>query len=211
MNTNICVMRHAAPYLLSLQDAAVLSAGYPLRVSVESLDAGNVPFIQLKNADPELGIDWGGVAHIDLPEGRTPRWLTKHDVIFASRGTRHYACPLADLPEHAVCAPHFFVLSIRNTDTLLPEFLAWQINQKPAQDYFQRTKVGAQSVLSIRRPELEALPIVVPPIDEQRIVILFWRSAQKERAALSRLIMNRQLQCEALARGLLQSAQESQA
>lgn len=203
-------MIDAASVFTRLQDAAVISAGYPLRGSIESLDAGNVPFIQLKNADPDLGIDWGGVAQIDLPEGRAPRWLTKQDVIFASRGTRHYACPLTDLPERAVCAPHFFVLSIRSTGTLLPEFLAWQINQKPAQDYFQRTKVGAQSVLSIRRPELEALPIVVPPIDEQRIIILFWRSAQKERAALSRLIMNRQLQCEALARGLLQSAEEAQ-
>lgn len=188
-----------------LADAARIASGYPLRSSAELLEPGDVHFVQIKNTSPDGDIDWSQVPQVSLPSKREPVWLSDDDVVFTSRGTRTLAYPLIGTPAKAVCAPQFFVLSVSDTAMLSPEFLAWQINQRPAQDYFQRTATGSY-IQNIRREVIENLPITVPPIQQQRLIVKFWRAAQFERATLNRLIENRNNQLEALAIGLLKTA-----
>lgn len=180
---------------------AAVAAGYPLRGAVDALSQGDVRLVQLKNTTADGGIDWADVPNVSLPSTREPAWLRDGDVIFSSRGTKTLAYALSNVPPKAVCAPQFFVLTLRSP-TILPEFLAWQMNQKPAQDYFQREATGSY-IQNIRRSVLEELPIVVPPLHVQELIVGFWRTAQQERAALGRLIQNRNNQLEALANGLL--------
>ncbi len=195
-------MTNDAQIYVTLKKVADIAAGFPLRGSADALGEGVTPFIQMKNVDPEDGIRWHEVAHVELPSVRSPKLLSESDVIFASRGTRNYAYAVTGGPKHSACSPHFFVLSPREPTRLLPEFLAWQINQKPTQDYLQRSAVGTQAIMTIRRPALEALPIVVPPLREQELIVEFWRASQKERAALTRLIQLSTQQSEAIAIGL---------
>lgn len=187
---------------MALKDVAKITAGHPLRGSSEALEAGNVSLVQLKNVDPDGGIDWIAVSKVDLPSGREPRWLTQNDVIFSSRGARNFAYSMAGCPAHCVCSPHFFVLTVKNTQILLPEFLTWQINQRHAQDYFRKSAVGTQAILTIRRPAMEALPLIIPPLREQQIIIDFWHAAQSESAALSQLIETNRQYSSAIADGL---------
>ena len=195
-------MKNDAQFSVTLKEVADIAAGFPLRGSADALDEGVTPFIQMKNVDPEDGIRWHEVAHVELPSVRSPKLLSDSDVIFASRGTRNYAYAVTGGPEHSACSPHFFVLSPKELTRLLPEFLAWQINQKPAQDYIQRIAVGTQAIMTIRRAGLEAMPLVVPPMREQELIVEFWRASQKERAALNRLIQLSTQQSEAIAIGL---------
>lgn len=188
----------------TISEVAYISAGYPLRGSVDALPDGDVAFVQMKNVDPETGIEWDTVQRVGLPSARNPKWLGASDVIFASRGTRNYAYAITGGPEHSVCSPHFFVLSVRDTNLLNPAFLAWQINQKPAQDYLQRNAVGTQAVKTIRRPALEALPLAIPPLREQNLIVEFWRASQQERAALNQLVELSKQRSEAIATGLFE-------
>lgn len=197
-------MTNAASFSVTLKEVAAISAGYPLRGSAEALDEGDAAFIQLKNVDPETGIDWPSVARVELPSGRKPRWLTSNDVIFVSRGVKNFAYPIIGSEQPSVCSPHFYVLSVKDTEALHPEFLAWQINQTPAQNYFRVTAVGTQAIMSIRRPAMEDLPVVIPPMREQQAIVAFWRAAQKERAALKQLIENNSQLSGAIALGLHQ-------
>jgi len=192
-----------------LNEVAAISAGHPLRGSAESLEEGEAPFIQLKNVDPSSGIDWPEVVRVDLPSARAPKWLSATDVIFSARGSRNYAYALTDVPDQSVCSPHFFVLNLKDTNTVIPEFLAWQLNQKPAQEYFKRTAVGTQAVTTVRRPALEALPLIVPSLQKQKLIAEFWRAALKEQAALKQLINNRIKQSDAIAYGLHVNAKEA--
>lgn len=197
-------MDDEATFFVTLKEIASISAGYPLRVSAEVLDAGGVALIQLKNVDPGTGIDWATVVDVELPSGRKSRWLASDDVIFAARGARNFAYAVTGGPKRCVCSPHFFVLSVEDTKKLHPEFLAWQINQKPAQDYFRKTAVGTQAVLTIRRPAMEELPLIIPPLREQELIVGFWRAAQKEQAALKQLTENNSQLSSAIASGLHQ-------
>ena len=189
--------------LMPLGQIAGIAAGYPLRSSAEELDPGDVSLVQLKNVSPERDILWDDVAKITLPSKREPTWLTANDIIFSSRGTKTLAYALPGVPPRAVCAPQFFVLTVKDVRRLLPEFLAWQINQKPAQDHFQREATGSY-IQNIRKLVLEQLPIVVPPLHEQRLIVEFWCAARRERVILRQLIETTEAQLEAIAIGLAQ-------
>lgn len=83
----------------------------------------------------------------------------------------------------------------------MPKFVAWQMNQRPAQEHFQREATGSY-ILNIRREVVENLPLVLPPIDLQRAIISFAEAASSERSTLAKLIENRNHQLEAIALGL---------
>jgi hypothetical protein len=204
----VCVMVNDANIYIKLRDAVKVAAGYPLRGSLEALPSGDVYLVQLKNMDLDSDVEWESVNCVSLPSRRTPNWLTEEDVIFAARGTKTLAYPLSNVPEKTVCAPQFFVLSANGNVQLSPRFLAWQLNQKPAQDYLHRNATG-DHIRNIRRGVLEDLTIAVPPIDKQMSIVAFWQAAQKERSLLNSLIENRNSQLEALATGLVRDGKEA--
>lgn len=189
--------------IIKLAQIAEISAGYPLRTSAESLNAGDVRFVQLRDVSQSAGVDWLAVKQVELPSKKEPRWLRSTDIIFSARGTRNLAYALEGLAERAVCAPQFFVISPTNP-AIDPAFLAWQINQKPAQGYIAQNAVGA-GMPNVRRKALEALSVVLPSIETQRRIAKIHRAAQAECAVLTRLMENRDKQMEALAWSLIKN------
>jgi restriction endonuclease S subunit len=113
---------------------------------------------------------------------------------------------LGAAPFPAVCSPHFFVLRIRG-GAVEPRFLAWQINQAPAQEYLQREATGSH-ILNIRREVVERLEIAIPSLARQAAISAFAEGATREKRLLSALIENRQQQMNALAAGLRASNKE---
>jgi|ERR1039458_238322 hypothetical protein len=187
--------------LKRILDIAALSAGFPFRGAVKPVRGGNALVVQMKNVDPQSGIDWTSVTRSNLPGKKEPDWLREGDIIFAARGSRNYAVVVEGAPANAVCSPHFFVLRVRNQSATLPAFLAWQINQGPAKKYFEQSATGSY-ILNIRRQVLEHLEVVIPERAQQEKVVALNRAAQTERAIMERLIANRKTQMEAIARGL---------
>lgn len=186
----------------SLGGLASIAAGYPLRGAVDALPPGDVAVIQMGNVHPETSVDWVAAQRIALPSKRSSNFLAPDDVIFTTRGTRNFALALGQIPGLAVCSPHFFVMRVSDPCRIIPAFLAWQINQRPAQEYFQREATGSY-ILNIRREVIENLPLAIPPVATQHIVVAFAEAARTERAALTRLIDNRNQQLEAIALGLV--------
>ena len=174
-----------------------IAAGYPLRWSVDALPAGDVAMLQMGNVNPDLVLDWAVIRRVELPSTRPVNFLQPNDVIFSTRGTRNFALALEHVPVRAVCSPHFFVLRVNNAQ-ITPAFLAWQINQLPAQTYFQRSATGSD-ILNIRRETLENLSIAVPSLADQHAICALDRAARVERAALNQLIANRNRQLQAIA------------
>jgi hypothetical protein len=190
----------------TLAEAAEISAGHPLRSAVDDFPPGDTGVIQMRNVDPETGVDWASVSRVELPPARRIEFLNPGDVIFSTRGARTYAVALGAAPFPAVCSPHFFVLRIRGP-AVEPRFLAWQINQAPAQEYLQREATGSH-ILNIRREVIERLEIVIPSLARQAAIVAFAEDVTREKRLLSALIENRQQQMNALAAGLRTSNKE---
>jgi hypothetical protein len=185
-----------------LKHFADVRAGHPFRGSVPEAKGGTVPAIQMRDVSPSRGVDWAGVVRTTLEGRKEPDWLQPGDILFVARGTRNFAVCLDDVPAAAVCSQYFFLVRVRDTHALLPKFLAWQINQLPAQRYLGKNAEGTDQ-LSIRRGVLEALPIAVPPMEQQHRLMALANAARHERDLLENLILNREQQLQALVLKLL--------
>lgn len=181
-----------------LSDVAHVQSGHPFRGSVLPILGGNAFALQMRDVSLDDGVAWNGLVQTQIDGRKTPEWLQPGDVIFVARGTRNFAVSLKDVPRPAVCSQYFFLLRVKTSSGVLPDFLAWQINGAPAQRYLASNAEGSDQ-LSIRRGVLEGLPIAVPPIDQQRLIIALSNKATQEKKILEGLIRNRQRQLDALA------------
>ena len=186
---------------MRLTDLSRTKLGYPFRGSIEEDPAGEVAVVQIKNVDTEIGVDWENLTRTRLTGRREPDLLRKGDIIFIAQGNRNIAACVDRVDVDAVCSPHFFLVRLKQRVRILPEFLAWQINQIPAQRYLSASATGSH-ITCIRRQELENLPVSVPDIKTQEKIVAFHKAAVLEKRSLLSLIETRDLQMRALAKTL---------
>ena len=184
-----------------LGDLAHIRAGHPFRGAVEAVPEGAVAVVQMKDILPGGGVDWSSAVRTELVGRKEPDWLSDGDLLFVSRGSRYFAVCVDSPPAPAVCGPHLFHLTVKARELLMPEFLAWEVGQGPVQRQLQQAASGSLQ-LSVTRQALEAIEIPLPSLATQRVVTDLAAAAARERAVLTALIQNRELQLEALASAL---------
>lgn len=175
-----------------------IRAGHPFRGAVEAVEAGPVAVAQMKDIQPGGGVHWASTVRTELVGRKEPDWLREGDLLFVSRGSRYYAASVNQPPCPAVCGPHLFHLTVRDSNQLLPNFFAWVVGQGPVQRQLQQAASGSLQ-LSVTRQALEALEVPLPPLNTQRLIVDLATAAARERAVLTALIQNREQQLEALA------------
>ena len=145
--------------------------------------------VQMKDVDIWEGIRWDTVVETKPHTTTALDWIKVGDILLISRGLSTHAIYVEDIPyESVLAAPHFYLISVDNPG-INPEFLAWQINQKPCQDYLRRTSEGS-TTKSIRRDLANKIPIVIPPLEEQEQIVKVHRCIRNERTLARRLIEN---------------------
>jgi hypothetical protein len=196
MNTSI----YDATHDTRLSDIADIRSGHPFRGSIEPDINGDVHVVQVRNTKATGEIVQDEVITTTLTSKKQPDWLKSGDILFVAKGAKHYSALVEDLPKQTVCSPHFFLVRIKPAFKKLvtPEFVCWQLNQLPAQRYFQ-TKAEGSLYLSVRRQILEYVPITMLPIEKQKQLTAMHRCGVKEQKVLQQLIENRQQQLDAIA------------
>ena len=186
----------------TLRDIATIRAGYSFRGKISEHFAGEARVIQMKDVDPDAGVRWSTLVATDLPGKRQPDWLKPGDLLFVARGSHNFALYLEELPSPTVLSPHFFHLTVKENTGVLPCFLAWQINQEPAQQYLRKSAEGTQ-ILNIRRKVLEDMPIVLPSLHKQETISQLDRMWQREKQVLQALSDNLTRMMDGLAQQVL--------
>ena len=196
MNTSI----YDATHDTRLSDIADIRSGHPFRGSIEPDIKGDVHVVQVRNTKATGEIIQDEVIKTKLTSKKQPDWLKSGDILFVAKGAKHYSALVEDLPKQTVCSPHFFLVRIKPAfkELVTPEFICWQLNQLPAQRYFQTTAEGSL-YLSVRRQILEYVPITMLPIEKQKQLTAMHRCAVKEQKVLQQLIEKRQQQLDAIA------------
>ena len=112
---------------------------------------------------PRGGISSARVMLSFVPAGTAtpPRWSTN-----ASGRRRSYSFPVLILRAKPV--------------VVLPEFLAWAVNQPPSQRHFDRVARGT-NMRMVLRPGIEDLKIEVPQLEVQRRIVAVDRLVRRER------------------------------
>lgn len=172
--------------------------GHPFRGRIKDDPDGDVRVVQMKDVDPEKGVDWSGMVRTGIQGRRKPDWLGPGDVLFLTRGDSNFAICLNDAPVRTVASPHFFLLRVKYPSELLPEFLSWQINQAPARRYLD---ISAEGTLqrSIRKGVLEQLPVTVPDMATQKAAVKAAHCIDGQIAIYRKHISNCERQIQAVA------------
>lgn len=155
--------------------------------------------VQMKDISVNDGINWAICVETETLGKREPAWLRAGDILFVARGSNNYSV-LIDSSiggRTAVAAPHLYVITPKK-QSVLPEYLAWYLNQEPCLRYFQRESEGTLTK-SIRRSVLEATPLTVPSIVQQKKIIALAGALHKEQQLLTQLISNGQRTMNAIA------------
>lgn len=194
--------------LLTLASVASVRAGHAFRGAITPKPTGSVRVIQIRDVTRAGVKDMDALLTTEIEAQKAPDWVARHDVLFVARGNSPLAAMIDSAPERTVCAPHLFVVRSRDPGRLLPGFLAWQLNQPPAQRYFRQSAEGSLQ-LSIRRGVLENVPLRIPPLERQHAALELDRVARIERTALETLIQNRETELGLVAERLLASPTEA--
>jgi len=151
----------------TLKHIAGIQTGFFAKPTLE----GEVVYLQAKHFDeagqicadlhPDLMADSISEKHL----------LRRGDVLFAAKGTKNFST-VYDIKLPAVASTSFFVIRIENKykQQILPQFIAWLINNPIAQAYLKGQAMGS-SIASISKGVLEELEISIPSIQKQQLIL----------------------------------------
>jgi len=199
-------MSEPAKHQLPLRSLATIQPGYPFRGKLPVDKDGNAFVVQFRHLVVGEALDDKDGQTLDrvtLPGRRRPDYLWPGDILFMARGTRNDAAVVRALPHNTVCTPNFFHLRLKpEAFSLMPEFLAWQLNHVDAQRYFAMCSQGSAAP-SVTKIQLGDLPVVVPSLEQQKLMMKLVGAARQEQVLLEQLIENRHRMTNAVARQIL--------
>jgi hypothetical protein len=183
----ITVMTQSTKY--KLREIAEIAIGYQHREKVSHVEHGSHRLIQGKDIlrSEELADDsddcsgWRVLTQeLDrvTPKGDASRYrIQPGDLLFVSRGTTNIAVPLVEpfirpMPfdwDTLIPAYVFYILR-PDRQRVLPEYLAWFINQPPSQAFLARHSRGTLVKL-LPKGVFEELEVPVPPLETQRRIV----------------------------------------
>jgi hypothetical protein len=173
-----------------LKEIANIRAGLTVRRKPRNALTHPYSVIQIRNVTEFGTLDLSGLAKTELEEIPSRFFLGKGDILFCARGARNHAAACTVDADRVVVESQFFILTIP-AEAVLPEYLAWYINQQPAQRYLEERTSGSH-VRMILRDDLLDMPVIVPPLSVQQQILELRRLQILEQAILSRLGQKRQ-------------------
>lgn len=167
-----------------LKTLASIQVGYQAKTRIKERARGTHRLIQSKNFDSFHRLRPENLTTF-FPERKPETYsVRKGDVLFQARGVVHFACCVEDDLKDTLAAGSFYILRLRY-ENLLPQYLAWWLNQSKAQAYFQSQARGA-GMSFIPKSTLSRLQVQIPPLSVQKKVVKIVTLAKHEQFLLDR-------------------------
>lgn len=166
---------------MKVLDISTIHTGYTTRSRLETVDRGGLLAIQLGDLSPDGRVNPERLTRVRLGDLPDKYLVSAGDVVFRSRGERNTAFALdTRFKEPALAVLPLFVLRPK-VDIVLPEYLAWAMNQPPAQRHFDSFARGT-GLRMVPRSSFDTLDIDVPDLGTQRRILAIDALAERERA-----------------------------
>lgn len=169
-----------------ITEIADIQLGYQFRKKVEPVDDGTHWVIQIRDLDANHMLHKEGLFRVRLDKLAERYMINKGDVIFLSRGHRNWAAAIVDDLQDTVAVSHFFVIKIKGAP-INPEYLAWYINQTPAQEYLHNIARHGTHMPLIPMSAFKELPVEVPDAATQKKIVELSRLMGREKKLLKEL------------------------
>jgi len=189
--------------MVMLSEVCTILTGFTARGRLEPAERDGILTLQLRDISPDGSIALDSLMRIHLDDVPERYFVRTGDVVFRSRGERNTAAVL----DESISEPALAVLPLMiirpNPQLLSVAYLAWAINQEPAQRKFEEEAQGT-SLRMVSRTTLEKLPIAVPDFETQRRILQIDALAERERKLAQQLTSKHY---ELIHRVLIESAQ----
>lgn len=180
-----------------LKDIVNIRTGYQFRGKVEpTTEASGIPFIQIKDVDPDFGLDPSDVfcVNVDIKTSRD-KVIEKYgvqtgDVLFLSRGAQLFATAVEPEIQATIATSYFFILRVRG-ETIAPGYLAWFMNHQRFQSRLAPFHQGSH-IKTVSRTDLQDLEIKVPSLETQRKIAELQNLRRREMKLFHQIQFKRQ-------------------
>jgi len=170
---------------VALNTVASIQVGYQAKARIKERARGTHRLIQSKDFDSFHRLRPENLTAF-FPERKPEIYsVRKGDILFQARGVVHFAYCIEDDLKDTLAAGSFYILRTKN-ENLLPQYLAWWLNQSKAQAYFQSQARGA-GISFISKSTLSRLQVQIPPPSVQKKVVKIVTLARQEQFLLDRL------------------------
>lgn len=162
-----------------LKELAVVEAGVTMgRMPKAMPDVVERPMFQIGHLLSSGGLDVDRVTSVSVPQASGDRLLLRGDVLLCARGSRITAAVYQGAPAGAIAGSQLLVIRLHHGD-IMPEYLAWYLNQRPAQRYFLSRMSGTR-VAILHKQTVEELPVAVLRLEKQKACIELEALARRE-------------------------------
>lgn len=175
---------------MHLRELCQIHSGHTARGKLEPVTAGGLPAIQLRDLGREGGILEDPMPRYALCDLATRYLVSGGEVIFRSRGEPNTATVVSEALAEPTAVIVPLIIMRPDRTRVLPEYLAWAINQPDAQRRLGAEAQGT-SLRMIPMSVLQDLNIPLPDLATQRRIVDLHALAARETSLLHDLAARR--------------------
>lgn len=174
--------------IVHIRDCAEVKPGFSVKGSIVNDPEGTLPVItaqHLTRGEPYRYREENKLLIVP------PKFIEKYyvepgDILFMSRGVNNYAVLLEEVPRPAAAPLSFYILK-PDREMVIPEYLAWCLDQEPTKMRLNEMRTGAGTPM-IPRQDFSEITIPLPPLSEQNRIATLASLQIREKMLLKKLV-----------------------
>lgn len=161
-----------------ISQIAEIKSGYLFKEGLKPDKDGNVSVVQLKDVNNRGVLNSQELQRISLEKIDSENFLAVGDILLKAKTNHPVSVLVKEQLLNTIATAHYFIINVKKAD-VLPGYLAWYLNQRPAQIYFDRN-AGGTRIQVINKQLLGELEVVVPDIKTQGTIEKIYELHQQE-------------------------------
>lgn len=157
----------------NIKSISRIQAGYTFRTALKTEDSGNIIVVQAKDVLNDLYINDSKLIKINHQLFKSNAIIQKNDVLFSVRGKFRASVYIGNL-NNIVASSSVYILRVADKN-VIPEYLAIYLNSNSGQKEIGKSLTGG-AIKTILRKDLENISVVIPNLDEQKIIINLYKN-----------------------------------
>ena len=170
----------------SLASVSDIKFGY----YTQPIPSGSTAYLQVRQFSEDGRLIAQADEYLNIDKKTEPHLLQVGDVLFVGKGNRLFSWCFTQRDQPTVASSIFFVLR-PDQRVVYPEYLAAILNAPQSKITFQQIG-GGTNIFSIRKSELGAFELPLPPMQQQKLIAALALLHQQEIKLSENLIAQKQ-------------------
>lgn len=155
--------------LAALAECAEVLPGFSIAGRMEDDPDGTHQVLITRHLREGVPYEYAEADSLRIVPGRDAKKyeIGQGDAVFMSRGSRNRTWAIKAVPVPTIVPVSFYIL--RPATGVEARYLAWYLNQQPAQAAIDQLRTGAGTPI-VQREAFKQLQVVLPPLETQRTI-----------------------------------------